>query len=140
MAMLRPSLLAAAVVALLLVLAVSACAQPPEPPGPAAGQDQGQQRRGFRGEVGQDAMARLEALRGLQQPAAPAMVVADGFVYVVFGGTLFQFQVDGLKLVAQAQLMQLLPRQTPPGAPMQPAPPGGAAPIAPMPGMPGPRQ
>lgn len=139
--MLRPSLIAAAIVALLLVLAVSACAQPPEPPGPAAGPDQGQQRRGFRGEAGQDAMARLEAFRMMQaQQPAPAMVVADGFVYVVFGGTLFQFQVDGLKLVAQAQLMQLLPRQTPPGAPMQPAPPGGAAPIAPMPGMPGPRQ
>jgi hypothetical protein len=144
--MLRPAPVVVLAVSLLLVLAVAACAQPPEPPGPVAEQGQAQgQQAGGRGARGQDAVARMEAYRMMQQPPAATMVVADGFVYVVFGGTLFQFQVDGLKLVAQTQLMQLLPRQTPPGAPMQPAtgaaPTGAAATtVAPtMPGMPGPK-
>ena len=138
----RLSMWAVVAVALLLVLTVAAFAQPPEPPGPPGGQGE-RERAGFRGERAPDAAARWEAFRMMQQPVAPAIAVADGFVYVVFGGTLFQFQVDGLKLVAQAQLAQMLPRPTPPGAP-QPAPqgtaPAGPAPIPPMPGMPGPQK
>ena len=42
---------------------------------------------------------------GMMAMQPPALVVADKYVYVVFAGTLFQYSVEGLQLVASAPLM-----------------------------------
>ena len=41
---------------------------------------------------------------GAAAAAPPAIAVSGNFVYVIQGRTLYQFAVDGLKLIAQAQL------------------------------------
>jgi hypothetical protein len=73
-------------VAVAVLAATSAYAQ--GAPGGIQGQGQGGQGQQFR------------QMAGMMQPA-PAIAVADGFVFVVYGNTLYQFSIDGLKLVNQ---------------------------------------
>jgi hypothetical protein len=58
---------------------------------------------GMQGQGGQGGQGQMRGMGGMNMPA-PAIAVADGFVFVVYGGTLYQFTIDGLKLVAQAEL------------------------------------
>lgn len=81
------------VMCVILVSAVAsiAAAQPPQPPA--------------QGDQGQGGDQARQGMRGMMMmPQAPAIAVADGYVFVVSGGTLFQFAIDGLKLVGQVQL------------------------------------
>lgn len=62
-------------------------------------------------------------MRQMAAMVPPAIAVSDGFVFVVYGGTLYQFTVDGLKLVAQVDLPGRRGGNRPGG-------PGGALPPA----------
>jgi hypothetical protein len=64
---------------------------------------------------------------GQMQPA-PAIAVADGFVFVVYGGTLFQFTIDGLKLVNQFEFPRPQRGNRGGGGGPQGGPPAGAPP------------
>lgn len=106
----------AALVAVVTTLFVGTAYAQPAQPGPpglrAPGEGAGERVR--------DAQQRRERAQGMMQGAAPGMAgammaqppaiaVADGFVFVVYGGTLFQFTVDGLQEVAKQQLTPARP-------------------------------
>lgn len=106
----RMTYLVALVAVLTALFVCTTHAQPaePQPPGMRApGEGAGERAR--------DMQERRQRAQGMMQGGAPgiggammgqppAIAVADGFVFVVFGGTLFQFTVDGLQEVARAQL------------------------------------
>ncbi len=98
----RVLLVSVACVAVLLVgVSVGNCQAPPGagagpvgpgaggPPGPGMGMPP----------MGPEGMRMM--MRGQQ---VPAIAVADGFVFVVYGDMLYQFTVDGLREVARARL------------------------------------
>jgi hypothetical protein len=118
---------AVVLIAVAVLFVPVAFAQPPQPPmdGPMMqpGMVQPGMAPGGPGGFGAGGGPMGRMMMMPQQPA-PAIAVADGFVFVVFGNTLFQFTVDGLKQVAQAQLQPQQPKGPPP-------PPGT---IKPMPG------
>lgn len=106
----------AALVGVLTTLFVgTTCAQPAEPGPPglrAPGEGAGERLRDM-----QQRRERAQALipggaagiGGAMMAQPPAIAVADGFVFVVYGGTLFQFTVDGLQEVQKVQLTPARP-------------------------------
>ncbi len=103
---------------------------PQRRPGAGNGQDGGQGREADRMRYMMQMMQ--------QRQSVPAIAVAEGFVFVVFGNTLYQFTVDGLQQVAKADLTpeRVMPqRPGGPGGAGGPGRPGGApaAPAAPAP-------
>ncbi len=103
----RAVLMSVACLAVLLVgISVGNCQAPPGTPGADGGQAgprPGMAPRPGMGmgmpPMGPEAMRMM--MRGQQ---VPAIAVADGFVFVVYGDMLYQFTVDGLREVAKAQL------------------------------------
>jgi len=98
------------VLALLIALAATTahCQAPPGAPGapvgPGAGGGGGVGMPGGPG-MGMPGMGNPDAMRMMMRnQSVPAIAVAEGFVFVVYAGTLFQFTVDGLKEVASAPL------------------------------------
>ncbi|MDI9583116.1 MAG: hypothetical protein QM473_02735 [Acidobacteriota bacterium] len=49
----------------------------------------------------------------MQRGTPPAIAVAEGFVFVVYGGTLYQFTVDGLQEIAKVNLIGDRPKLDP---------------------------
>jgi len=49
----------------------------------------------------------------MQRETPPAIAVAEGFVFVVYGGTLYQFTVDGLQEIAKVNLIGDRPKLDP---------------------------
>lgn len=49
----------------------------------------------------------------MQRETPPAIAVAEGFVFVVYGGTLYQFTVDGLQEIAKVDLIGDRPKLDP---------------------------
>lgn len=91
----------AAAVALLTVLVLSvpvlAQEQPPQPPGGGMPGMPGPGRPGMPG---------MMPSMGMMMSQTPVMlVVPDRFLYVIYGGTLFQFDANTLELLKQVQLM-----------------------------------
>lgn len=89
------------------VAAMVTAVEAQEPP-PVGGFGGG--RGGFGGGQGQPGMGPRAFT-----PAPPAMTATDRHVYVLRGNTLYQFDVNGLKLVGQAQLPEMPPGGRPGG-------------------------
>lgn len=133
--------LVALVVVITGLVACAAYAQggPPGQPGapalqPGAAPGGGQQ--GQDPQARRERMQRMARMMPMMQQQTPAIAVADGYVFVVYGNTLFQFTVDGLKQVAKASLTPDRPERAggrrggqrpmpglPGGGPQQVAPP-----------------
>lgn len=100
----------AALIAVMTTLMVSTTYAQPAEPGPpgmrAPGEDPGDRARQM-----QDRRQRAQAavMPGAMMTQPPAIAVADGFVFVVYGGTLFQFTMDGLHEVNKTQLTPVRP-------------------------------
>ena len=102
----------------------------PTAPAPAAA------KRANRGAAATTDAQRLKQLLALMQgaAAAPALAVTDKHVFVVFGGTLYQFSIDGLQLIASAPLNLGAGR---PGGALNPGRGAGGPIITPGPPAPG---
>jgi hypothetical protein len=77
------------------------------PPPPPAGGPAGPGRAGAGGDArrAEQMAARMAEYGKAVAAQAPAIAVNDKYVFVVFAGTLYQYSVDGLKLVGSAQMM-----------------------------------
>jgi len=113
--------LAVIVVIFTVLLATTSYAQAPPgaPPGAGPNWRPGQPAPGQPGQPGQQGRQqqmnaeRMRQMWMMQQRgnATPAIAVADGYVFVVFGNTLYQFTVDGLNEVAKATLGPQMPQR-----------------------------
>jgi hypothetical protein len=107
-------------------------------PAPGAGPRDGNRANRAGGAANMNQQRARQLMQAMQgTAAAPALAVTEKHVFVVFGGTLYQFSVDGLQLIASAPLN--LGTGRPGGArnPGQGA--GGPVTPAPAPGLPAPQ-
>lgn len=74
-----------------------------------------QQQKKMRNKNRQDRARRARGMRIMkmlmQRQQTPAIAIGNDYVFVVHGGTLYQFTIDGLKEIARVELAPALPKK-----------------------------